>query len=150
LIERLTMFRFRLAHLGLAMAAISFTLAQPLVGLGPVAHAAVSAEVGKHLQAAQELMKKGKYREAMAKVNDAERAGNKTAQDSYTIEGMRASIATSLGDKATAARAYEALLASGKVPASEQSNYVKAIALQPEGLRQSRDLDQPLPEGRWQ
>lgn len=122
------MFRFRLAHLGLAMAAIGFTLAQPLVGLGPVAHAAVSAEVGKHLQAAQDLMKKGKYKEAMGKVNDAERAGNKTAQDSYTIEGMRASIATSLGDKATAARAYEALLASGKVPAAEQSNYVKAIA----------------------
>lgn len=122
------MFRFRLAHLGLAMAAIGFTLAQPLVGLGPVAHAAVSAEVGKHLQAAQDLMKKGKYKEAMAKVNDADRAGGKTATDSYTIEGMRASIATSLGDKATAARAYEALLASGKVPAGEQSNYVKAIA----------------------
>ena len=122
------MFRFRLAHLGLAMAAIGFTLAQPLVGLGPVAHAAVSAEVGKHLQAAQEMMKKGKYKEAMVKVNDAERSGGKTANDSYTIEGMRASIATSMGDKATAARAYEALLASGKVPAGEQSNYVKAIA----------------------
>jgi tetratricopeptide (TPR) repeat protein len=110
------------------MAAIGFTLALPLVGLGPVAHAAVSAEVGKHLQAAQDFMKKGKYKEAMAKVNDADRAGGKTATDSYTIEGMRASIATSMGDKATATHAYEALLASGKVPGGDQSNYVKAIA----------------------
>ncbi len=122
------MFRFRLAHLSLALAAIGFTLAPPMLGLGPVAHAAVSAEVGKHLQAAQEFMKKSKFKEAMAKIAEADRAPGKTAADSLVIEGLRASVATSLGDKATANRSYETLLESGKVPADAQSNYIKAIA----------------------
>lgn len=119
---------FRFAHLGLVLAtAIGFTLAQPIVGLGNLAHA-VTAEVGKHLQAAQELAKKGKYKEAMAKVADADRSPGKNAGDLYAIEGTRASIATALGDKATAIRSYEALLNSGKIAGGDQIKYVQAIA----------------------
>lgn len=116
---------FRFARIGLILAtAIGFTLA---IGLGNVAHA-VTPEVGKHLQAAQEFAKKGKYKEAMGKIADADRISGKNAGDAYVIEGMRASVATALGDKATATRSYEALLASGKVPAGEQIKYVQAIA----------------------
>jgi hypothetical protein len=125
------MFGFRLARAGrtyLLMAAIGFTFVPPLLGLNPLAHAALSPEVGKHLQAAQESMKKGKFKEALAQIADADRAPGKNAGDSFVIEGLRASAATSLGDKATAIRSYEALLASGKVPADAQSNYIKAIA----------------------
>ena len=96
------MFQFRLARAGLLIAALGFTLA-----LGQAAHAAVSQEVGKHLGAAQELMKKGKYKEAMAQVNDADRAGGKNAGDAFTIEQMRGYIARQMGDNATALRSYE-------------------------------------------
>ena len=51
------MIKFRLAHLGLAMAAIGFTAAAPIVGLAPAYAQKVSAEVGTPLQAAQSLMK---------------------------------------------------------------------------------------------
>ncbi len=122
------MFKFRLAHLSLVLASIGFTLAPAVVGFAPAAYAAVSPEVGKHLQEAQALTKKGKFREALAKVHDADSVGSKTAADTYTIEGMRASLATKLGDNALAIRSYEALLASGKVPASEQVTYAQAIA----------------------
>ncbi len=117
------MFQFRLARAGLLIAALGFTLA-----LGQAAHAAVSQEVGKHLGAAQELMKKGKYKEAMAQVNDADRAGGKNAGDAFTIEQMRGYIARQMGDNATALRSYETQLGSGKLPASQQSDMVKAIA----------------------
>ena len=52
------MSKLRLAHLGLALAALGFTAATPVIGLAP-AHAAeaVRAEIGKPLQAAQALMK---------------------------------------------------------------------------------------------
>jgi hypothetical protein len=123
------MSQFRFAHLGLAMAAIGFTLAPAIVGFAPDARAqTVSAAVGQHLQAAQALEKKGKHKEALAQIRDADSASGKTANDSYVIEGLRASIATKLGDHAMAIRSYEALLASGKVPSSSQITYVQAIA----------------------
>eukprot|EP01034_Spumella_vulgaris_P028224 gene28224-35045_t len=67
------MTKFRLAHLGLVMAAIGFTAAAPLTGLTSVAYAAdaVSAAVGKPLQEAQKLTSSGKHREALAKLKEA-------------------------------------------------------------------------------
>lgn len=124
------MSQFRLAHFGLVLAAIGFTMAPPLVGLAPLAHAAssVSPEVGKHLQAATELIKKQKFKEAMAQVHDADNAGGKSANDNYTIESMRAYLANAMGDRPQAIRSYEMLLASGKAPASEQIKFIQAIA----------------------
>jgi hypothetical protein len=63
------MSKFRLAHLGLALAALGFTAAAPVVGLAP-AYAAetLRPEVGKPLQEAQQLMKSGKNKEALAKL----------------------------------------------------------------------------------
>ena len=60
------MIKFRLAHLGLAMAALGFTAAAPIVGLAPAHAQTVSAQVGKPLQAAQALMKQGKHKDAVA------------------------------------------------------------------------------------
>jgi hypothetical protein len=117
------MFQFRLARAGMLIAALGFTIA-----LGQTAHAAVSGEVGKHLAAAQELAKKGKFKEAMAQVNEADHAGGKNAGDAFTIEQMRGYIARSMGDNTTALHSYETQLASGKVPAAQQSDMVKAIA----------------------
>ena len=45
------MSKFRLAHLGLALAALGFTAAAPIVGLAPAHAQTVSAQVGKPLLA---------------------------------------------------------------------------------------------------
>ncbi|MDN4057406.1 hypothetical protein QPK31_04100 [Massilia sp. YIM B02769] len=122
------MSKFRLAHLGLALAALGFTAATPVIGLAP-AHAAeaVRAEIGKPLQAAQALMKQGKHKDALAKLREADKVSNKTANESFLIERVRASAASSAGDYDTAAKSFEALIASGKLSAGERGQFSEGL-----------------------
>jgi hypothetical protein len=121
------MIKFRLAHLGLAMAALGFTAAAPMIGLSPAYAQAVRAEVGTPLQAAQALMKQGKNKDALAKLRDADKVSNKTAHESYLIERVRAAAASAAGDNDTAAKAFEALIASGKLSASERASFSEGL-----------------------
>jgi len=122
------MSKFRLAHLGLALAALGFTAATPVIGLAP-AHAAeaVRADIGKPLQAAQALMKQGKHKDALAKLREADKVSNKTANESFLIERVRASAASSAGDYDTAAKSFEALIASGKLSAGERGQFSEGL-----------------------
>jgi tetratricopeptide (TPR) repeat protein len=62
------------------------------------AQSTVSAHVGTLLQEAQAQAKAGNWRGAMAKVNEAEAAPNKTAADTDVISKMKNYIAVSSGD----------------------------------------------------
>ncbi|WP_342119161.1 tetratricopeptide repeat protein, partial [Pseudoduganella sp. OTU4001] len=123
------MTKFRLAHLGLVMAAIGFNAAAPMVGLSSVAYAqTVRAEIGKPLQEAQKLAASGKNKEALAKLKDADAVGNKSELEKFQLEYTRGSIAAAAGENDTAARAFEAVLASGKLNANQQSKITEALA----------------------
>jgi tetratricopeptide (TPR) repeat protein len=128
--ELLPMTKFRLAHLGLVMAAIGFTAAAPLVGLSPVAYAAdaVRAEVGKPLQEAQKLAQAGKNKEALAKLKEADAVGGKSPNEIYLIERTRASAAAAAGDNDAAAKAFEAVINSGKLSPAEAPKFTQALA----------------------
>jgi hypothetical protein len=123
-----TMSKIRLAHLGLVMAALGFTAATPVLGLS-TAYAAetMRPEIGIPLQAAQTLMKQGKNREALAKLNEAERANGKTANEDYLIERVRAAAASAAGDNDAAAKSFEALIASGKLSAGEREKFTEGL-----------------------
>jgi tetratricopeptide (TPR) repeat protein len=123
------MSKFRLAHLGLVMAAIGFTAATPLLGVSSVAFAAetVRAEIGGPLQAAQALMKSNKHKEALAKLRELDSVGGKTPHEVYLIESTRAGAAVSAKDNDTAAKSFEALIASGKLPAGQASKYLEGL-----------------------
>ena len=56
------------------------------------------------------------YREALAKVRDAEAVGARNANETYLIERMRLAAASGAGDAETAARSYEALRQLGPHP----------------------------------
>ena len=90
---------------------------------------AVRPEVGKPLQEAQALMKSGKYREAMAKVNDADSVSGKTPNESLLVTRMRAAVASASGDMQGANSAYESLLSSGKVTGKDALQMEQAIAV---------------------
>jgi hypothetical protein len=93
------MVKFRLAHLGLALAALGFTAAAPVVGLAPVyAAETLRPEIGKPLQEAQQLMKSGKNKDALAKLRDLDKVGGKSANETYLIERTRAGAASAAGD----------------------------------------------------
>ena len=124
------MTKFRLAHLGLVMAAIGFTAAAPLAGISSVAYAAesVRAEIGKPLQEAQKLAASGKNKEALAKLKETDSVGGKTANETYLIERTRASAAAAAGDYETAAKAFETVINSGKLSPAEQPKFTQALA----------------------
>ena len=122
------MIKNRLAHLGLAMAAIGFTAATPMLGLSTaVAAETVRAEVGVPLQAAQTLMKQGKFKDALGKLRDADNVSGKTPNESYLIERVRAAAASSAGDYDVANKAIEKLLDSGKLAAAERKNFEEGL-----------------------
>jgi hypothetical protein len=110
------------------MAALGFSAATPVLGLS-TAYAAetLRPEIGNPLQAAQQLMKQGKNREALAKVNEADRASNKTANESYLIERVRAAAASAAGDNDAAAKSFEALINSGKLSAAEREKFTEGL-----------------------
>jgi len=88
----------------------------------------VRPEVGKPLQAAESLYKAKKYKEALAKVSEADAAAGKTAFETYTIQRTRGSIAAAAGEHETAAKAFEAVVASGRNSGAEQLKMVQAVA----------------------
>jgi Tfp pilus assembly protein PilF len=122
------MIKTRLAHLGLAMAAIGFIAATPVIGLS-TAYAAetVRAEIGGPLQAAQKMMSQGNAKGALNELRKLDGVGNKSANESYLIERVRAAAASSAGDYDMAARSFEALINSGKLSGAESAKFSEGL-----------------------
>jgi len=72
----------------------------------------VRPELGKPMQAAQELIKAGKFRDALAKVHEADAIGGKSPAENLLVERMRLAAASGAGDADTAAKAFETVGAS--------------------------------------
>ena len=118
---------FQRARVAIAVATIA--AGASVAGLSSsVAHAqAVRPEIGKPLQAAQDLMRASKFKDALAKIREAESAPNRTPQENFVIDSMRGSAASGAGDSATAIRSFEAAVASGKAPAATQLKMIEAL-----------------------
>ena len=85
-------------------------------------------EVGRILQGAQELLKAQKPKEALAKVREADAVSGKTPYESYVVERMRAAAAAGAGDVPAAIQAFEAVIASGRLPQPELLTMTQALA----------------------
>lgn len=109
-----------LRSITLALLAAGWLLGASAQGLRPA--------VGKPLQQASELLRAGKAKEALAKVREAEAVPNRTPAEQLTIERMMGAAAQRAGDNATAAKAFEAAMASGKLPAAEQGQVAESLA----------------------
>ena len=88
----------------------------------------VRPEIGKALQSANELIKAGKYKEALAKVRDADAVNGKTANESFVVERMRIAAASGAGEVDTAAKSFEVLSSSGKVSPADKARMAESIA----------------------
>jgi len=121
--KELSMSKFRLAHVGRVVAALGLSA----VMTSAYAAETVRPEIGTPLQAAQNLMKSGKHKEALAKLRELDSVGGKSANENYLIERTRAAAATQAGDNDAAAKSFEALLASGKLPAAEAAKFSEGL-----------------------
>lgn len=90
------------------------------------AAASVRSVVGKPLQQAQDLAAKGDYKGALAAVNQADSAANKTADETKIIDQMRNYVMAKSGNAAV----YEQQIASGKGTASVARNMIRAHYMQ--------------------
>jgi tetratricopeptide (TPR) repeat protein len=89
----------------------------------------VRPEVGNPLKSAQALIKSGKGREALSEIAKADAVPNKTPYESFLIQQMRGSAANAAGDNETAIKAFEAVIASGRVSGKEALQMQEAIAV---------------------
>jgi tetratricopeptide (TPR) repeat protein len=125
------MTRIRIVCLGLLWAALGFNVS-PTGEWGFATARAESEslrpEVGKPLQAAQDLMKAHKYKEALSQIHDAESVPNKTPYETYIIDSMRGTVAATAGNTELATKSFEAVVASGRMPPAEQLKVVQALA----------------------
>lgn len=94
--------------------------------IGTALAQALRPEVGKPLQHANELIRAGKGREALAKVHEAESVPNKTAAEQLMIDRIKGAAAQRAGDNATAITAYEA--AFPKLSGAEAAQTAESLA----------------------
>jgi outer membrane protein assembly factor BamD (BamD/ComL family) len=116
----------RLPRIRVAAAAAFIVLAG--AAFAASAQQSVRPEVGNPLKAAQGLTKQGKHREALAEIARADAVGGKTAYETLLINQMRGSVAAQAGDNEAAMRSFDAVLASGTLPGTEQQKLLQALA----------------------
>ena len=111
----------------LAPGAVGIALAEE-ASAPATANETVREEVGRPLQAAQQLMKEKKFKEALARIHEAEAVANRTAYENYVIDRMRGSAAANSGDDELAVTSFESVVASGRLSPTEQLRVIQAIA----------------------
>ena len=123
--------RIRVSHIALVLASLGCVVLPELASVSnnvAFAEEAMKAEVGKIVQSANELFRAKKYRDALAKLQETDRVGNKTANEIFTIERMRLAIASSAGDNDMIIRTAEIVIAANKLGNREQLQLIQVLA----------------------
>jgi hypothetical protein len=88
----------------------------------------VRADVGKPIQAARDLIQARKFRDALAKVHEAETVPNLTGYEKFVIDLTRGSAAQGAADNDMAVSSFESVVGSGRLPPADQLKVIGAIA----------------------
>ncbi|RAS18832.1 tetratricopeptide repeat protein [Paraburkholderia bryophila] len=117
--------RFKRAVITAAVGGLSALAMLPLA-----AHAAdtLRPDVAKPLNAAQDLYRAHKYKDALTKIDQAAAVPGKTPYESTMIEEMRGAAAAAAGENGIAAQSYETLLSSGKLSGADEQRTSAALA----------------------
>jgi tetratricopeptide (TPR) repeat protein len=123
------MIKIRYARYGVLIAALGLSAVSSLAPAPAFAQAAetVKPAIGTAMHEAADLYKAKKFKEALAKLRDADAVPGKTAYESYVIESTRGSYAMAAGDKDTAVKAYEAVVSSGRVSGAQKLQMYEAL-----------------------
>lgn len=90
----------------------------------------VRPEIGKPIQAAIDLLKKKRGKDALARVGEADAVKDKTPYELYLVERVRGQAAAAAGQASTAARALEMAALLPAAPAEERLPLLGAAASQ--------------------
>ena len=101
----------------------------PVAPAAPAASApapTLRAEVAKPLQAVQDAIKAGNYKDAAPRLAEAESVSALTPYESYIIQRLKAPVQFGLGDQAGALATFETVLASPQLPKPERQPILEA------------------------
>lgn len=87
----------------------------------------VSAKVGKPLKEALELAQAKKFKEAMAKLQDARAVSSRTPYDEYKINEITSYVAFNAGDSAAAVKALDAMLDSPEATSDSRKRHLDQL-----------------------
>lgn len=90
----------------------------------------VRPAIGKPLQAALDLLKHKRGKEALARVHEADAVPSKTPYETYLVTRVRAQAEAAAGDAAAAARDFEAIAASSAASGGERVQFLAVAAEQ--------------------
>ena len=122
--------QLRLSRIAVLIAAIGFAAAPELTNIAAnqaYAQESMRPEIGRIVQAAGEMYKAKKYREALSKIHEADSVGGKTVNENFTIERMRLSIASAAGDNDTVIRSAETIISANKLGGKEQLQMIQVL-----------------------
>eukprot|EP01032_Pedospumella_encystans_P026080 gene26080-29460_t len=139
-IEGLSMSKFRFARTSLIVAALGLNFAPALLVTATAAEKAAPApeapkpdtvrpELFKLLDPAQikELMTAKNYAEVQNRITQAEAMANLTPYESFVLNRMKVSLGSVTQNNAMTIQGLEAVLASGKLPAADQGDFIQAL-----------------------
>ena len=98
------------------------------VSVSAWAEDSIRPELGKPLQAAQELIKAKKFSEALDKLHEADGIAGRSSYENQVLEQLRFVASLNGGQAAGAAKAFDALAATGRLAAPDQQRYELAVA----------------------
>lgn len=113
---------------------LCFALAMPSASYAEQAEPAAQAtttvrpEVGKPIQAALDLLKQKKAKDAYARLREVDAVKDKTTYEVFLTEQVRAQTAAAAGEAGVAARAFEAVAASPLARDKERAQFLAAAA----------------------
>jgi hypothetical protein len=110
---------FRLSRASLLAAALALTAISSFSPAGAAGPQTAREQIGKPVEAAQQLLREKKTAEALAKLQRADAVPNKTPYEVYVIEATRAVAYLDAGDDAAAVAALDKALATGILPPAE-------------------------------
>ncbi len=88
----------------------------------------VSEKVGKPIQAAQELLKQKKYKEAIAKLKEADAVSGKSPYETFAVDETLGVAYAQSGDYPNAIKSFEESLTTGMLPDSEVPKRIETLA----------------------
>jgi len=84
-------------------------------------------QIGLPVQQAEQLLKEGRLREALAELAEADAVENKTPYETYLIEATRAAVLLQSRDYPGTIKALEAVLATGFLPPAEALKRIETL-----------------------
>jgi hypothetical protein len=84
-------------------------------------------EVAKELKAAQDLINAKQFKEALAKLAEADKIAAKTPYEIYILERLRGPAAAATSDHAMAAKSFQIAVDSGRLTPAERTQFSEAI-----------------------